>query len=67
MRKSLLVSLLALLAGGCMMGPDYARPPADAPAAWRLADQDAGDLANTAWWEQFGDPVLDALIDEAIR
>ena len=40
MRKSLLVSLLALLASGCMVGPDYVRPPADAPTAWRLNDQD---------------------------
>jgi outer membrane protein, multidrug efflux system len=67
MRKSLLVSLLALLAGGCMVGPDYVRPPADAPAAWRLADQDARDLANTAWWEQFGDPVLNDLVASALR
>ncbi len=67
MRKSLLVSMIALLASGCMVGPDYVRPPVDAPAAWRLNEQDARDLANTAWWEQFGDPVLNDLVTTALR
>jgi len=67
MRKPLLVSLLALLASGCMVGPDYVRPPVDAPAAWRLNEKDIKDLANTAWWEQFGDPVLNNLVATALR
>jgi len=67
MRKTLLVTLLSLLVGGCMVGPDYVRPPVDAPAAWRLSEQDVRDLANTAWWEQFGDPVLNELVTEALR
>jgi multidrug efflux system outer membrane protein len=67
MRRTLLASLLALVLGGCMIGPDYVRPPADAPAAWRLSERDARDLANTAWWEQFGDPVLNDLVDTALR
>ena len=28
--------------------------------------KDAADTANTAWWKQFNDPVLDALIAEAL-
>ncbi|MGE5946101.1 MAG: TolC family protein, partial [Betaproteobacteria bacterium] len=67
MRRTLLASLLALVLGGCMIGPDYVRPPADAPAAWRLSERDARDLANTAWWEQFDDPVLNDLVDTALR
>ncbi|HRL75461.1 MAG TPA: efflux transporter outer membrane subunit [Candidatus Accumulibacter phosphatis] len=67
MRKPLLVTLLALLASGCMVGPDYVRPPLDAPTAWRLSEQDARDLANTAWWEQFADPVLNDLVTTALR
>jgi multidrug efflux system outer membrane protein len=67
MRKPLLVTLLALLASGCMVGPDYVRPPVDTPTAWRLSEQDARDLANTAWWEQFGDPVLNDLVATALR
>ncbi len=67
MRKPLLVALLALLASGCMIGPDYVRPAVDTPAAWRLGEQDARELANTAWWEQFGDPVLNDLVGTALR
>lgn len=67
MRKTLLVTLVSLLVGGCMVGPDYVRPPVDAPAAWRLTEPEVKDLANTAWWEQFGDPVLNDLVATALR
>lgn len=67
MRKTLLVTLISLLVGGCMIGPDYVRPPVDAPVAWRLTEPEAKDLANTAWWEQFGDPVLNELVATALR
>ena len=60
--------LLALFAfSGCAIGPDYRRPSVDAPAAWRLTEPEAKDLADTAWWEQFGDPVLNELIETALR
>jgi multidrug efflux system outer membrane protein len=48
------------------MGPDYVRPKLDAPAAFRFAPAAAADTANTAWWKQFGDPVLDQLIEAAL-
>jgi multidrug efflux system outer membrane protein len=58
--------LLAALLAGCTLGPDYARPPVDAPAAYRFEPKDTATVANTEWWKQFGDPVLDALIAEAL-
>jgi multidrug efflux system outer membrane protein len=67
MRNPIAAILIALLAGGCMVGPDYVRPATDAPAAWRLDEKDVRDLANTAWWEQFGDPVLNDLVIAALR
>ncbi|NJD34149.1 MAG: efflux transporter outer membrane subunit [Betaproteobacteria bacterium] len=67
MRKPLLVSLLALTVSGCMIGPDYFRPAVETPPAWRLSEQNAKDLANTIWWEQFGDPVLNELVATALR
>ena len=67
MRKTLLATLVSLLVGGCMVGPDYVRPPVDAPAAWRLSEPEVKDLANTAWWEQFSDPVLNDLVATALR
>jgi outer membrane protein, multidrug efflux system len=67
MRKPFLVSLLALSVSGCMIGPDYFRPAVETPPAWRLTEQNAKDLANTTWWEQFGDPVLNDLVATALR
>ena len=61
--------------GGCTLGPDYARPEVAAPATWRTAPPPAAvaadpiavaDAANTLWWQQFGDPVLDQLVAEAL-
>ncbi|MFO1414459.1 MAG: efflux transporter outer membrane subunit [Burkholderiales bacterium] len=64
MRRAALLAV-ALLAG-CTVGPDYTRPAVDAPAAFLYAPKDAADTANTMWWKQFGDPVLDQLIAEAL-
>ncbi|MCL5023145.1 MAG: efflux transporter outer membrane subunit [Nitrospirae bacterium] len=62
----IIVAALALLVTGCMAGPDYVRPHADMPEAFRYEEKEARDTANTAWWKQFQDPVLDALIAEAL-
>jgi len=50
-----------------MVGPDYMRPSIDTPATWRFEEKEARDLANTAWWEQFYDPVLDKLVTTALQ
>ena len=62
-----LLALLSLLLSACAIGPDYVRPAVDAPAAWRVSDQNAKELANTTWWEQFNDPALNDLIATALR
>ena len=61
----LLVAISASL-GGCAVGPDYARPAVEVPAAYRQSIAPAQDVSDAAWWKQFGDPVLDSLIAEAI-
>jgi multidrug efflux system outer membrane protein len=58
---------LAVLGAGCVVGPDYVRPRVDTPAAWRIDYPKAAEVANTKWWEQFGDPVLNELIESALR
>jgi multidrug efflux system outer membrane protein len=58
--------VFAALLAGCALGPDYARPKVDAPGAFRFEPATVADTANTAWWKQFGDPVLDQLIDAAL-
>jgi len=60
------IAALGCLASGCTVGPDYARPEVDAPEKYRFAVVEANDLANTAWWQQFHDPVLDELIKIAL-
>ncbi len=59
--------LLALLVAGCTLGPDYERPTVETPQSWRISYPAAMDVANTRWWEQFGDPVLNQLVETALR
>jgi multidrug efflux system outer membrane protein len=65
MRRFTVFAVAALLAG-CMVGPDYRRPTVDTPQSFRYEEKDARDTVNTEWWKQFDDPVLDALISEAL-
>jgi multidrug efflux system outer membrane protein len=51
---------------GCVVGPDYRRPTIDTPKVFIYEAKDAADTANTEWWKQFGDPVLDGFIAEAL-
>jgi outer membrane protein, multidrug efflux system len=62
MRELIIISALVLFIQGCMVGPDYLRPTVDMPQGWRFQEQEAKELADTRWWEQFNDPVLDDLI-----
>jgi len=48
------------------MGPDYVRPKVDAPAAFRFEPGEAAQTADLEWWKRYEDPVLDALIAEAL-
>jgi outer membrane protein, multidrug efflux system len=66
MRKLVVTCVGAAMLAGCMMGPDYTRPKVDAPAAFRFESKTAADTANTDWWKQFNDPVLDGLIADAL-
>jgi outer membrane protein, multidrug efflux system len=59
--------LLAIIFCGCMVGPNYQRPPVSSPPSWRFEAKEAREIANAAWWEQFGDPVLNELIQVALR
>lgn len=55
-----------LLVGGCMVGPDYQRPPLDMPVAWKEPAATDASFANLDWWNVFADDRLDALIREAL-
>jgi multidrug efflux system outer membrane protein len=65
--RIIVTATAALLLAGCMTGPDYVRPDVDVPGAWRVEVADARDLADTLWWEQLGDPVLNDLVVTALE
>ena len=67
LRRRVLSLLLLSLSGCTLVGPDYVSPTVDSPEAWRVDYAAAADVANTRWWEQFDDPVLNQLIDTALR
>jgi NodT family efflux transporter outer membrane factor (OMF) lipoprotein len=70
---ALLLFAVWLAPAGCAVGPDYQRPPAPVPAAykelgdaqpaagWKLATP-ADDADRGAWWRIFDDPLLDSLV-----
>ncbi|MDD5168771.1 MAG: TolC family protein, partial [Syntrophales bacterium] len=67
MKRAAAVIFLSLIMLGCTIGRDYRRPAVDTPKTWRFEEKDAKLAANTAWWTQFNDPVLNNLIDTALK
>jgi multidrug efflux system outer membrane protein len=67
MRRFAILCLATLAFSGCAVGPDYRRPTVDSPPSWRVTDGEAKNVADTAWWGQFDDPVLDNLIRVALQ
>lgn len=66
-------AVIPLLLAGCTLGPDYVRPDlaggATAQAALPRAAQAGVQPAAPAsqWWRALNDPLLDQLVDEALR
>ncbi|WP_431822976.1 efflux transporter outer membrane subunit [Burkholderia sp. F1] len=64
------IATLGAWLAGCTVGPDYVAPHPALPATY--AERPAAPLATTPaapdmWWKNLGDPVLDRLIDDALR
>jgi NodT family efflux transporter outer membrane factor (OMF) lipoprotein len=63
----LLMSAVAALLAACAVGPDYVRPAADVPAAfketqgWETAQPRDQEL-RPEWWEVFNDPLLNTMM-----
>ncbi len=70
--------LSAVIFSGCMVGPEYHPPqPTVAPSAWEgvseipvvnepyVVTAQTADL--TRWWRQFNDPILNELVEEAVK
>lgn len=67
MIRKISILFFILLIAGCAVGPDYRRPDIQAPTEWRFEDKEARTLINARWWEQFNDPVLNGLIETALK
>ncbi len=65
--KRFMILLMALVMTGCAVGPDYKRPAVSTPQSWMVEEKETRDLINTAWWDQFNDPVLNDLIQSALK
>jgi multidrug efflux system outer membrane protein len=59
--------LLCLGLAGCKLGPDYERPEIVLPEDYRLTLAEGASFANLDWWQLFEDPVLEELIEIALR
>jgi outer membrane protein, multidrug efflux system len=66
--KTALVVLLTMMLSGCLVGPNYQRPPVNAPVAFRGADgaTQQASLADLPWWDVFKDDTLKALVQQAL-
>jgi multidrug efflux system outer membrane protein len=64
----LAAALVAALASGCAVGPNYNRPQVPTPPAHRFfeGEEQAQSIADIPWWDVVKDPQLQALIREAI-
>ena len=67
MRGASVAVLAGALLSACALGPDYKRPGVEAPGEWRIDYPKAAEVANTKWWQQFGDPALDQLVETALH
>ena len=71
MRRAFPVLAAALALAGCMMGPNHVDPrpgaPAQDPFLSGRSPAFTGDEPPGRWWSLFQDPVLDVLIEEALR
>jgi multidrug efflux system outer membrane protein len=62
-----LAGVLAL--AGCAVGPNYREPEIDVADEFAAASLLAGEQGaiELQWWRQFNDPLLDELVEEAVR
>ena len=65
-RLFLFVEIIVMLLTSCAVGPNYKRPGIEVPGTYINEVKEAAETANTPWWQQFNDPVLDKLITEAL-
>jgi outer membrane protein, multidrug efflux system len=59
-----------LFAAGCTVGPNYRKPDLPVPSMWNEAQQKGVQVRSTEltrWWTSFNDPLLNSLVERAVR
>jgi NodT family efflux transporter outer membrane factor (OMF) lipoprotein len=68
LRAVIAAGMVMVVAACSEVGPNYARPSAPVPAAYKEASPQAASGAETAiagkWWEIYGDATLNALVSQ---
>lgn len=72
MRPLIVISYMALLAlfTGCAVGPNYHLPQTSTPSQWTsplAGGETNGPVDLAAWWQNFGDTNLNALMATAVQ
>ena len=67
--RQTLAIVLAFLLSGCMVGPDYRKPPAPTATHWLAAGErvETEGQSPDRWWKVFGDPALETLVETAYK
>ena len=69
MKRAVLLLLSLTLAACAAVGPNYQKPVVAVPEQWygTTGTADEKSIAETAWFDLFGDPALRTLIEEALK
>ena len=62
-----LLPLLACASLVACLGEPYQRPAIEVPAEFRISVEQTPQADDRLWWQGFGDPVLDGLVEEALK
>ena len=59
---------LVLLLAGCagLLKTPYRRPELNTPTQWQHVSAAQSTVATSEWWKAFGDPQLDALVEQVL-
>jgi NodT family efflux transporter outer membrane factor (OMF) lipoprotein len=66
----MLTAGLLMMGSGCAVGPDYKPPETALAPSWQEARQSGVDTQPaelTQWWSEFKDPLLDSLVERAVK
>jgi multidrug efflux system outer membrane protein len=72
-KKKIIILLLLILIAGCAVGPNFKKPDTETPEDYafsqtlRVDTAFTDSLINLQWWKLFEDPILDTLVEIALR